>query len=57
MRLLATYQFYFLVLRIEVSQELVLVSNQMREGGMAVTSVVYESCWILIEKLFFLLTP
>jgi hypothetical protein len=33
MRLLATYQFYFLVLRIEVSQELVLVSNQMREGG------------------------
>jgi hypothetical protein len=33
MGLLVTSQFYFRVLRLEVSHELFLVSNQMREGG------------------------
>jgi hypothetical protein len=49
MGLLATSQFYFQVPRIEVSHVLVFLF-QSNEGGRAVTSVVYESCWILIEK-------
>jgi hypothetical protein len=49
MGLLATSQFHFHVPRIEVSHVLVFLF-QSNEGGRAVTSVVYESCWILIEK-------
>jgi hypothetical protein len=33
MELLATFQFYFIVPRVEVCHEPFLVSNQMREGG------------------------
>jgi hypothetical protein len=32
MRLISTYQFHFRIRRVEVSQEPILVFNQMREG-------------------------
>jgi hypothetical protein len=50
MGLLATSQFHFRILSVEVNQELFLVSNQMRE---AVTSVVVGILRYFNEKFAF----
>jgi hypothetical protein len=54
MRLLATYQFYFYIPSVQVRQENILVSNQMREGG-DLRSLVVISFEFLMKNLDLLL--